>query len=160
MSCRWALIGLSMIGFLSLAPDRAAFADIGNRPLQLRLAAQPLPVAQGNALAGLRTSNLNTPAGNRHAARFNQAEASLSQRALQSIVDPPEQDFDEIAKTSGQGTAQFRFERQKPVYRDLQRGYKDMCARVSNKIWDDPRGRRIKFDIAGKPGVALVIPLH
>lgn len=160
MSCRWALVGLSMVGLMSLAPERAAFADTGSRPLQLRLAPQPLPISPTTTLAGLRASNLTTPASTRHGARFNQAEPSLSQRALQSIVAPAEPDFDEMVATSDQATPQFRFERRKPAYRDLQRSYKELCAKVSNSIWDDPKGRRIKFDSAGKPGVAVVIPLH
>ena len=35
-----------------------------------------------------------------------------------------------------------------------------MCDNVSAKLWDDPDGKRVRFDIAGKPGVGVEIPLR
>jgi len=89
-----------------------------------------------------------------------EAEKSLRQRALQSVLNAPDVNPDESPAVSERSTDRFRFERQGSALRDFSRGYKDVCAKVSSKIWDDPNGRRIKFDIAGKPGVAIEIPLH
>ena len=63
-------------------------------------------------------------------------------------------------RAPGQAVPQFRFERQGPAVRDFARGYKEVCAKVAKKIWDEPNGRKIKFDIAGKPGVGIEIPIR
>lgn len=160
MNCRCAAVGLSLLG-LWLAPGPAGCVEFGARPLQLGLAAAPVASAQGKASAGLRPLNtrIHAPAARRMPA-FAPAEPSLTHRALQGVLDPPEQMFDEATIATGQPTVQFRFKRRGPALRDLSTSYKDMCANVSEKIWDEPNGRRIKFDIAGKPGVAVVIPIR
>ena len=81
---------------------------------------------------------------------------SVGQRALQSMLDAPEAEVVAAAPDD----ASFRFRRQGNVGRDLRESYKDMCDRVSNRLWDEPNGKRVKFDVAGKPGVAFEIPLH
>ena len=66
----------------------------------------------------------------------------------------------ELHSSAGPTTSRFHFERQGQASRNLFRGNQAMCVTVSNKVWDEPNGRRIKFDIAGKPGLAVVIPIR
>lgn len=104
-----------------------------------------------------RASSSNPGNSGRRGPRFQQAPPSLSQRALQSLLDSAEQD------SASDGTSDeslFRFERRGSAGRDLSQGYKAMCQNASEKLWDEPNGKRVKFDIAGKPGVAIEIPLR
>ncbi len=96
----------------------------------------------------------------RKSAGVVQPEQSLSQRALLSMLNAPEATRDDGPAGTAMGMPQFRFERSGPAIRDFSRGYKEVCAKVSRKIWDEPNGRRIKFDIAGKPGVGIELPIR
>jgi hypothetical protein len=158
MNCRSAAIGWSLLGLLALTPSLASADESGAKPLRLALATVPAAPVQARNQAQLRPDLGRTGAGHR-AARLDQRDPSLGQRALLSVLDEAETVDAELAQ-AGSGGGRFQFERRGSAGRDISRGYKDMCAKVSNKLWDDPAGRRVKFDIAGKPGVALVIPLH
>lgn len=96
----------------------------------------------------------------RHDAPTPGSPAYLRQQAVQGLLLPPEQP--EAMATSD--ASPFRFRRQgnrgSELGRDLRRGYQNMCDNVSRKVWDDPNGKRVKFDVAGKPGVAFEIPIH
>jgi len=159
MSCRHAAIALSLLGLLSTGPGLAN-AELRGRPLQLAMAPASLS-AQGKVGLELRVApaRFAVPA-NRHAARPIQAQSSVKQRALQSVLSAPEPEAGIAVVGASEPTDRFRFERQGSAIRDFSRGYREMCANVSNRIWDEPNGRRIKFDSAGKPGVAIVIPLR
>lgn len=161
MNTRWAAVAMSVLGLLSLTPSQAACADFEERPLQLRLAAPPSPIIQQRAtIAGMPADTPSqTLSSTRRGAKFNHAQPSLRERAFQSMLAPPEQAFDDVPTSTGSAPIEFRFHKT-GGYRDLQRGYKDMCATVSSKIWNEPNGKRIKFDVAGKPGVAVVIPIR
>lgn len=157
MNCRCHAVGLSLMAMLALAlaPATALCQSKSASPLQLKF-----PTASGTtaAPASLTRSHPITVAnGARRGPRFQQAEPSLSQRALQSLLDNA--DVESPAAT-GQDGATFRFERRGSAGRDLSQGYKAMCQRASAKLWDEPNGKRVKFDIAGKPGVAIEIPLR
>lgn len=163
MYSRCAAVGLSLIGLLSLTPGQANCSALDARPLQLGIASSFSPPARADRQPGLRPSALEpapTPAAGRRTAGPIDAEKSLRQRALQSVLDAPDVTLDESSAGSEKSTDQFRFQRHGSALRNFSRGYKDVCAKVSSKIWDDPNGRRIKFDIAGKPGVAIEIPLR
>ena len=163
MNCRCAVAGSLLFGLLSLAPGLAQCSGLGERPLQLQLAASPVSELHDKAgqevHAGAAIRRAST---SRRGPGFTQVEPSLRQRALQSVLNAPEQGSDDAGSGTGQPTStdRFRFERQGSAFRNLSRGYQDMCATVTNKVWDEPNGRRIKFDIAGKPGVAVEIPLR
>ena len=128
-------------------------ADTPKRPLQLKLASAPAP-----ALALASPTAPRQPAGSRRAEHFRLAEPSLGERALTSLLD----DADAQAQRSPGPAdgASFQFKRRGNAGRDLARGYNDMCDAVSRKLWDDPKGKRVKFDVAGKPGVGIEIPLR
>ncbi len=154
MNCRCHAVGLSILAMLALAPE-AAWCQAKPAPvLQLKF-----PAASGTAApASLTRSHPITVANGAHRGpRFQQAEPSLSQRALQSLLDNADVEAPAVAAQDG---ATFRFERRGSAGRELSQGYKAMCARASEKLWDEPNGKRVKFDIAGKPGVAIEIPLR
>lgn len=158
MNRRCAAVGLSLLGLV--APGWAESA-IGARPLQLKLPT-PALVRDRAALASPASLGAGRPmaAANARANAPVQAEPSVRQRALQSLLVNSDQVFDEAGAPSAQSPAQFHFKRQGSALKNLSRGYRDMCDTVSAKVWDEPNGRRVRFDIAGKPGVAVEIPLH
>ena len=59
----------------------------------------------------------------------------------------------------GEGKLQLKFQKRGNAFRDLNKGYREMCDRVSQKLWDDPNGKRVRFDVAGKPGIGIEIPV-
>jgi hypothetical protein len=59
-----------------------------------------------------------------------------------------------------EGYPQLRFKKQGHLGRDIKRGYRNMGENLARKVFDDPRGKRVVFDVAGKPGVGLEIPLR
>jgi hypothetical protein len=123
---------------LGVAPPfpRAAGAE----PARLPLAARPLP-------SSLRTAPRNPPA---------MASHEIRERALQSVLSGQEPAFEEAPRD---GRLQLKFQRRGNAFKDLSRSYREMCDRASAKIWDEPNGKRVRFDVAGKPGVGVEIPL-
>ena len=127
----------------------------GARPLRLALEGDSLQVepmrqeARSNANAMPRRGPLS-----------NSSPASVRQQALQGLLSPP----DQAEALSSRDQSPFRFRRQgnvgRELGRDIGRGYRNMCDDVSRKVWDDPNGRRVRFDVAGKPGVAFEIPMR
>jgi hypothetical protein len=140
--CRAIVLSLSTL--LACGGGVAHAADPSKRPLQLKLAATP-------STAPVR-AQVRGPA---RATRFRTADQNLGERALASLLDGAE----EPATAPADGGT-FQFKRRGNVGRDLAHGYKDMCDAVSRKVWDDPNGKRVKFDVAGKPGVGIEIPLR
>lgn len=155
MKHRVAIVGLSLVGCCLLALPASA-ADRAREPLQLTFLA---PATAGARLPAQRRMTMAPAlrAGRLVAARD---QLPLRERALQSVLAGSELVAEEQADLTGTPENRFRFEKSGNVARDLSRGYRDMCAKVSNRVWDDPNGRRIKFDIAGKPGVAVEFPLR
>lgn len=155
MKFRVAAAALTLLGLCCVAtpPSRAAVRD--QPPLKLEFLA---PLASPAIRAQVRQRPGAMPVRGRHlhAARD---ELPLRQRALQSVLAESELAVDET-DPGDPAQNRFRFEKRGTAARDISRGYRDMCARVSNRIWDEPNGRRVKFDIAGKPGVAVEIPLR
>jgi hypothetical protein len=37
--------------------------------------------------------------------------------------------------------------------------YRKLGEDLAARLWDDPKGRRVRFDVSGRPGLGLVIPL-
>ena len=155
MKHRVAIAGLTLIACCSLAPQPASAADRARAPLHLtfvapathaaRTAAQPREAAPSMARNGRLVASRD--------------QLPLRERALQSVLAGSEI-ADEEPDIAGSAENRFRFEKNGNFARDLSRGYREMCAKVSNRLWDEPNGRRVKFDIAGKPGVAVEIPLR
>ncbi len=144
MDRRIHVAGFALVTCLAFAPA-ISFAVDKTAPLKLKLSSSAIS-------APLRSSrNPHRPAP------FQQAQPSLSQRALQSLL----LDADNAnAAIGGERNERFRFQRRGDAGRDLAAGYNSVCDSVSRKVWDDPDGKRVRFDIAGKPGVAMEIPLR
>jgi hypothetical protein len=86
------------------------------------------------------------------------ATQQIRERALQGLLaDGPEPAFEEAAPRDGQ--LNLRFHRRGNAFKDLQGSYREMCNRVSQKIWDEPNGKKVRFDVAGKPGFGVEIPI-
>ena len=138
-------LGCALLAWLAFAPAPLLAADKPS-PLKLKLSSSA-------AMAPLRVAR-----NPRRPAHFQAAAPSLSQRALQSLLQDAN---DEAAPAAAGGNnAQFRFKRRGDAGRDLAAGYNSMCDNVSQKLWDEPDGKRVRFDVAGKPGVGVEIPLR
>jgi hypothetical protein len=151
------------MSLLAIAPS-TTFAQSKAAPLQLKLGASNATVPAtplAMPLATPRHAELHavadSPATGKRTHVFHEARPSLSQRAFQSLLENAAEDEPATGDEAGET---FRFERRGNAGRNISQGYKRMCANVSAKIWDDPNGKRVKFDIAGKPGVAVEIPLR
>ena len=155
MRLRQASLCCCLLGLTVPAACMAAESESAARPLRLALEGDSLRVAPIHQDA---RSTANAMPRRGPAAKGS--PASLRQQALQGLLSPPEQ----AEALSSRDASPFRFRRQGNVGselgRDLGRGYRNMCDNVSRKVWDDPNGKRVKFDVAGKPGVAFEIPIR
>ena len=162
----------SMALLLGIAPGLALAAN--TRPLQLELpalstapagaSASPRPTAFTRSMAPRharvaplfrRDGNAARAANGTRAELANRAQ-DLGRQALENVVDPAYAPLDEAP---GEGRMQLKFNKRGNAFKDLGRSYREMCDRMSEKIWDDPNGKRIRFDVAGKPGVGFEIPV-
>ena len=124
-------------------------ADPLLRPLQLKL---------GNDQPTAHPADRGSAPANAHAEKNRREQARLGERARTALLDGAERQ--ETMSPAAAPGANFRFSRRGNVGRDLGQGYDKMCDAVSRKVWDDPKGKRIRFDVAGKPGVGIEIPLR
>ena len=143
---------------LALAASQAAASA---RPLQLDFAppASRASGADANRLPpALRNAPTFRPAPRAIAPTPNNTSVvrNLGQRAVQSVLESPEPAIEE---SDPDGRLNLHFQKRGHALKDLQKGYREMCDRVTAKIWDEPNGKRVRFDVAGKPGVGLEIPL-
>ena len=99
----------------------------------------------------------DAPVSRKRAHVLHENRPSRGQLALQGLLANASEDEPSVIDQPGEN---FRFERSGNAGRNISQGYKRMCDNVSAKLWDDPDGKRVKFDIAGKPGVAVEIPLR
>lgn len=149
-SCTTASLAL----LLALAPGLAVAA--GSRQLPAGIVAS-LPRAAGADHARL------PPAARTQAPTFRTARhpptlatQEIRERALQGLLSGQEPAFDEGPRD---GRLQLKFQRRGNPFKDLQRGYREMCDRASARLWDEPNGKRVRFDVAGRVGVGVEIPL-
>ena len=142
-------IALSLSTLLACGSVGAPAAEPGKRPLQLKLSSTPAVAAPARIQP---TASTRAPRG----PRFRTVDPSLGERALASLLD----NADEQAMSPTADGATFRFKRRGNAGRDIAQGYNNLCETVSRKVWDDPNGKRVKFDVAGKPGVGIEIPLR
>ena len=80
----------------------------------------------------------------------------LGRQALRNVLD---QDATPLDEPPGEGQLQLKFSKRGNAFGDFNKSYRKICDNVSRKIWDDPNGKRIRFDVAGKPGIAFEIPV-
>ncbi len=155
MRLRHASLCCCLVGLALPAASMASESMSSARPLRLALEADALRIepiresarSNANAMPRRGPAPANSPAG-------------VRQQALQGLLSPPEQA--EAISTRDQSPFQLRRQGNvgSELGRNIGRGYRTMCDNVSRKVWDDPNGKRVKFDVAGKPGVAFEIPIR
>jgi hypothetical protein len=152
----------SLALLLALASGQAEAT--ATRPLQLGLAAsapqsQFAPTPRRAAVVAPAPRPLLAPAFHRspREAALHARAQDIGERALENVLDTDSpRSLDE---ERGEGQLQLRFNKRGNAFRDLNKSYREMCDRVSQKIWDDPNGKRVRFDVAGKPGLGIEIPI-
>jgi len=158
----------SLALLISLAPGLASAVE--TRPLRLELPALSMANTPRTNAAALHAQRLQLAgrAGDRPSrvsplfrrkdgrAEVETRAQSLGRQALESVLDPATPALDE-ARAEGQ--LQLKFQKQGNAFRDLNRSYREICDRVSAKLWDEPNGKRVRFDVAGKPGLGVEIPI-
>jgi hypothetical protein len=161
MSTRSTTFGL--ITALALGLVSPAYAQ---KPLRLDIA----PALIRNAPANFGTASLTrtpTRPGTDSFAAPQGSNAERDQRLARrdalatlgvGLLNGPEQT--EIATTPAAGYPVLHFQKRGAIARDLRRGYRRMGENLARKVWDEPKGKRIVFDVAGKPGVGVEIPLR
>lgn len=156
MNRRNATAMLAML--LALASGQAAAT--ATRPLRLGFVAPPERVAPVRA-----ERSIPQPLGrveSRRGARLHELSdrPPLSQRAIESILDPPAPALAAVDETPSGGQMNLRFQKRGNAFRDLSKGYREMCDKASAKLWDEPNGKRVRFDVRGKPGIGIEIPIR
>lgn len=154
------MVGWSLCGVLALAPCLAEAAPPDSRPLRLGLATLPASFARANATGEFYRAPI------RHSATADLRPGkpvhplpNLRQRALQSVLSASDPGTEEANSDPTQAD-HFHFEHRGPAWRNLARTYKSLCATASARIWDEPDGKLIRFDVAGKPGVGVEMPIR
>ena len=167
MNANWCICGV--VTALALLASPVAVAQ--KQPLQMDLH----PLFQPRPLA---TTPRAMPAqGSSHRRSFNVPQPQVIERDRR-LIDRRESrqdvlsslgvglvsasdDLDLTAPTTAtDGFPQLRFKKRGSLDRDIKRGYRNMGENLAKKVFDDPRGKRIVFDVEGKPGVGVEIPLR
>jgi hypothetical protein len=160
MKMRWSFCGVVISAMLA-GPVGATT----HMPLRMDLApiaraqnAAPLaPPAQG--YRANRTFNAPHQAGARDPrdARLTRADAvGTLGVGLLTGLDPADAT---VATQPEAGYPELKFQKRGHLARDIKRGYREMGENLARRVWEDPRGKRIVFDVAGKPGVGVEIQL-
>jgi hypothetical protein len=157
-------------GLLTALAMLASPAAIAQKPLRIDLVplvrsapvtAAPRPAV--NQRAHHRSFNVPQPTVLERDRRLTDRR-ELRQDALSTLgvglltgLDP---DDATSVSAPAEGYPQLRFKKQGHLGRDIKRGYRNMGENLARKMFDEPRGKRVVFDVAGKPGVGLEIPLR
>ena len=153
----------SLFSSLALMASSAAFAQ---KPLQMDLrpfvqAAAAKPAARPNVSArsftAPRAGNAPANAASRPMPRSPRVDAIGLGMGL---VTGDDLDDTTVATPSGTGYPELKFQKRGHLARDIKRGYRQMGENLAKKVWDEPKGKRIVFDVEGRPGVGVEIPLH
>jgi hypothetical protein len=136
------IVVVALVG-LMLAPDADA-AGHGRRAARNNNASSQYLHARQNPLDRLPVSALNMPAD------IRMTSLATSSHGAAAIGLP----------APAQSVPGLRIPRQGSIASSVTRGYKRFCDNLSARVWDEPNGRRLSFDVHGKPGVAVEIPLH
>jgi len=162
-----AIAHIAALTLLGLVPA-LAMASM-SRPLQLELRSTlpAAPAANANAVRPVAMARNTAPRQPGAAPLFQRRRAngrienesraqSLGRQAMANVFDPATVSTDEDRT---EGSLQLKFNKRSNSFQDLGRSYREMCDRVSEKVWDDPNGKRVRFDVAGKPGIGIEIPV-
>jgi len=155
----WLLAGSACAAAPMVATGNVAMPQ----PQALQLHSPKFRAADGDVLqaGGSFSSRLFRASGARH--RSGPREFRNPPRAFGALTTdaPRTLDLSVDVAAAEQPTAAFRFERHNgAVVREIPRGYNRMCDALSAHIWSQPQGKRLCFDMRGKPGIAIQIPIR
>jgi hypothetical protein len=131
------------------------------QPQALQLHSPKFRATDGDVLqaGGSLTSRLFRANGARH--RSGQREFRNPSGAFSALATTRPLDLSVDVAAVAPPSGAFRFERHNgAVVREIPRGYNRMCDALSAHIWSRPQGKRLCFDMRGKPGIAIQIPIH
>ena len=163
MNANWCICGLVSALALVASPDAVA-----QKPLQMDLQ----PLLQANAPAarpspGQRAAHRNSfvaprpqviERDRRLTDRHESRQDVLSTLGVGLLTGGEELDTTLPAEPNN-GQTQLRFKKPVHLARDIKRGYRNMGEKLARKAFDDPRGKRIVFDVDGRVGVGIEITL-
>jgi hypothetical protein len=143
-----------------LLADVAAAANqhAGNAlQLHLRSTSFELP-RQPNAMP---SSFLRARGGGRHKPGTQRGFSASTPIGMARSIDARSAGATTFAFDRQATSGTFHFERSGgDVTKIVPRSYNKMCETLSDHIWNDPKGKRVSFDMNGKPGIAIEIPIN
>jgi hypothetical protein len=152
----------SLFSALAMMASTPAFA---NKPLRMDLRPFVAPSAAANPAAARPAANkrsFNAP----HAVRGDdirpmprtpRVDPMALGMGLVTGLDPADAT---VANSPASGYPVLQFQKRGHLARDIKRGYRNMGENLAKRVWEDPKGKRIVFDIEGRPGVGVEIPLR
>ena len=162
MKSRWCICG--MLSMLALGAGPAAAAG---QPLRIDLA--PLmntPAKQDRPAPRMNHRSFAAPTPTvderdlRLTDRRQRRQEAISTLGVGLLTGLDSSDASDLTTTTpAQGYPVLKFNKQGHLARDIKQSYRAMGKRLAGRVWDDPRGKRIVFDIQGRPGVGVEIPL-
>ena len=157
-------------GWLSMLAILAGPAASASEPLNVNLA--PLAAAKApveRPAAARPSANLSRRSFAAPQPEVLERDLRLTDRrhsrqdALASIgvvlLAAPDATDELDVSTPQAGFPELKFDKRSHLARDLKRSYRRMGERVASRVFDDPRGKRVVFDVDGHPGVGLEIPI-
>ena len=166
MKARISAVMVCMSSLLLAGPAAAAdlFARPGKAPgMQQRAAGLERP-RQENGFAQLAPhfrGSFRYQAGNQRTFPATPLANRLRPGAMSGHAKNTAASGAAFAFDTAPATGKFRFEHSGgDVTRVVPRSYNRWCDNLSDRIWDERDGKRISFDVRGKPGIAIEIPLN
>jgi hypothetical protein len=147
----------SLISALALMASGAAFA---NKPLRMDLRPFVQPAAAPSAPAPKRSRSFAPPvatAAGKPLPREPRVDALGMGVGLLTGLEATEVTE---SNSPANGYPVLQFQKRGHLARDIKRGYRNMGSNLARRVWEDPKGKRIVFDVDGKPGVGVEIPLR
>lgn len=107
-----------------------------------------------SAVAGSRNDNFAHTVGGDVASLAKQQHVDRHSAGARSLVQTAAAECEICAAPTP-----LQWRQEHSLDQRLRSQYRQLGEQLAAKLWDDPRGRRIKFDIEGRPGLGLEIPL-
>lgn len=123
--------------------------------VQARFLGCAVLLISATASAGSRNDNFAQTVGGDVASLAKQQHVDRAARSGRNVAKSASVECDLCVAP----TTDIQWRQDHSLDQRLRSQYRQMGEELASKLWDDPRGRRIKFDIEGKPGLGLEIPL-
>jgi hypothetical protein len=166
MNANWCIGG--MVTALAILASPAAFAQ---KPLRMDIA--PLVQPQKATAVAPRAATAQRASSRRSFAApqpevldrdrrlTDRREAQLDAVSTLGVglltgLDPADAT---VSTTPNAGYPVLKFQKPGHLARDIKRSYRNMGEKLARRVFDDPKGKRIVFDVDGRPGIGVEIPL-